>query len=307
MPAFSNQFDQVDPFEPVTQGPLQDWADRAARMATMMLHSCSREQLTCWGRAVERDLQEIAARRVGERSPDPMAVGQAMTSPAEVRWQLTDIELLGAIDLSAQEGDLAIRDPLTGISQPVQLWRLRAMLALWKLADARELSRCAVDGADAASICKADVYAGAALPSELPSEQAFSIATSSITEAAVAVALAWEAYLAYFRDYEIARAAAEKKSSSARPGAYERHAEDRRARDLVLAWLKLMPLNSFDTPTSARNAALLVLTRNDFEPPLKKTNYSKATVFGWITKAGPKYVRWRTHRRRGKSVVAQAT
>ena len=148
MPAFSHQFDQVDPFEPFVRGSLQDWALRAAVGAATMLEYCSKEQMTSWARTIEQELQQAAARHVGEPSPHPLTTGQLMSSPAEVRWQLTDLQLLGELDLEATPGDLPMHDPLCGSDRLVQLWRLRAVLALWKLADASMLlSRAAARAA----------------------------------------------------------------------------------------------------------------------------------------------------------------
>jgi len=301
MPAFSHQFDQVDPFEPVIHGPLQAWAARAARMATMILYGCSTEQLTCWGRVVERELQKLAAHRVGECSTNTAIAGQVMTSPAEVRWQLTDIELLSAIDLKAIAKDLSFRDPRTGLNRPVQLWRLRATLALWKLADASVLLRQDTGVEGAVSVCKADIYAGCARPNALPYADVACLASNLITEAAVAVALAWGAYQADFRLSQAAWATALRKSSASRPGGHARHAEGRRAKDLILAWLKSLPLDSFVDITAASNAGVARLKQNDFDPPLKKPTFVEGTVFKWFDEAGPDYVRWGIDRRRKKA------
>jgi hypothetical protein len=331
MPAFSHQFDQVDPFEPVVQGSLQDWALRAAHGASTMLAGCSKEQMTGWGRMVERELQQLAARHVGEPSPHPLTTGQLMSSPAEVRWQLTDLQLLGELDLEAVSGDLPRQDPSNGSDRLVQLWRLRAVLALWKLADASMLLSRAAGRAKATPLSAAESYAGAGLPKKVARKMATEMVRSLITEAAVAVAWGWEAYRAEMREsqtlwegmiaeerseergekkgvaigIEIGAAEqealeAEKRTARASEAARAGKAETYRAQDLVFKWLEAYPDGHFSTPSHTAHYAKKFLDGDEghggekISPALKKRVWAKKAISGWLIDLAPEelHSRW---------------
>lgn len=331
MPAFSNQFDQADPFEPVVQGSLQDWALRAARGASTMLEGCSREQLTRWGRAIERELQQIAARHVGGPSPHSLTTGQLMSSPAEVRWQLTDLQLLGEVDLETTSDDLPMHDPSSGSGRPVQLWRLRAVLALWKLADACMLLSRAAARAEATPVSAAEGYAGSVLPKKVARKVAAELARSLVTEAAVAIALSWEAYRAEMLEnqalWEAALAEeraeergladqklleAEKRTVRAREAARAGKAETYRAQKLVFEWLRKYADHHFQTPSRAAHFAAKYLggdkayDGDKIVPPLGKKVWDEKWILKWLVELAPKdlHSRWRFYNPRGARAKA---
>jgi len=331
MPAFSHQFDQVDLVQPTVPPSLEDWALRAAHGAATMLQGCSEAQLTGWGRAVERELQLLAARHVGEPSRHATATDQVMSSPAEVRWHLTDLQLLGDIDLTAPSGDLWTQDPSSGAERPVQLWRLRAMLALWKIADANMLLTRGRSRAKAVPICAAEAYAGSFLPKRIPRKIATEVARTLVTEAAVAIALAsesyradmqealsqWETVFAEERGVEQGEASqklveAEKRTSSAREAGKARQAETYRAQELIFKWLRKYSVGYFATPSGAATRAVELLNgkkpRED-EPGLdasslapKETEWDEKVIRRWLTHVAPADLnsRWRKYSPRGK-------
>ena len=340
MPAFSHQFDQVDVVQPTAHASLEDWALRAAQGAATMLQGCSEAQLTGWGRAVERELQQLAARHVGEPSRHATATEQVMSSPAEVRWRLTDLQLLGDIDLTAPSEDLWTQDPAGGGDRPVQLWRLRAVLALWKIADANSLLTRGTSRAKAVSICAAEAYAGSTLPKKIHREIAAEVARSLVTEAAVAIALASEAYRADMQEalsqweklfaeergmeQGVKRGVvegeanqklveAERRTVSAREAGKARQAETYRAQDLVFEWLRKYSVRYFATPSRAATRAVELLNGaplNEGEPGLDaaslapgKTKWAAKVIRKWLTQDAPKdlHSRWRKYSPRGNA------
>jgi len=327
MPGFANQFDQLDPFSIVVPGGFQNWALRAAGGAVAMLFGCSSEQLSTWGRAIEDQLQQRASLQVGSSSPHAAEAGRILTSPAEVRWQLTDLQLLGSLDLTEPPEDLCLTDPLTGSTQPVQLWRLRATLALWKLADAADVLNRASNKRGAVRLCLVDGYAGLDLPHKVNRDVAAELASSLITEATAAVALAWEGYRAELMAGQSAWAeiiAAEigkeqgaetrksleaaKRSDGAREAGRARQAETYRAQALVFAWLRKKAPGHFANPTGATAAAIEYLRKRRFRPALKKKTWGDKPVFKWLTELAPTelHSRWRAYNPRGKASKGSA-
>ena len=287
--------------------------------------------MTGWGRAVERELQQLAARHVGELSRHATSTEQVMSSPAEVRWQMTDLQLLGNIDLTAPSGDLWTQEP-SGADRPVQLWRLRAMLALWKIADANSLLTRKTSRAKAVPICAAQAYAGSTLPKKIPRKIATEVARSLVTEAAVAIALALEAYGADMQDAlsqweklfaeqrakeqgEASRKLVEaaKRTSSAREAGKARQAQTYRAQELIFEWLRKYSVRYFATPSGAATRAVELLNGEkprEEEPRLdasslapKETEWDEKVIRRWLTHVAPAdlHSRWRKYSPRGKA------
>ena len=174
----------------------------------------------------------------------------------------------------------------------------------------------------AVRLCLVDGYAGLDLPRKVNRDVAAELASSLITEAVAAVALAWEGYRAELMAGQSAWAeiiAAEigkeqgaetrksleaaKRSAGARVAGRARQAGPRRAQKLVFAWLRAQPVRKFANPSRTAEKAIEHLTGLEIYSVQKdKKPFDKKIVRGWLTKLAPRdlHTRWRSYNPRGK-------
>lgn len=312
MPAFTRQLRSTRPtLERLNDSPFRDWAQRAATSADVLLQGWTAQELTATGQALEAQLQRLAQARLG---PDQISQAPSTAAAAaQLRWQLTDLQLMDAIDLD--ELRLAAGGPRIDVgdhpdapvrfASPTQAWHLHGLLALRKLADAEHvLQRVDVPGAIPEAQTAAELYAAARLPRYIPRDAGIALASSLVTEAALAAALgyqafraaglearaAWESQIAQATGAERQRQLqAQEKSEESRRGGQATQAPRRRAIALVYAWLEKLPLDTGMKHRSqfARAAVLHLRTIEDL-----KRKFEVEAVDSWLAQAPPHLVRW---------------
>lgn len=276
------------------------------------------QNLTATGQALEAQLQCVAQARLGPRQSSPASSTAA--AAARLRWQLTDLQLMDAIDLD--EPRLVAGGPRFDIgdhpSDPAQLvsatriWHLHGLLALWKLADAEQVLHRTADLGGSEGPTAADIYAAVRMPKRLSRTTGLHLASSLVTEAALASALGYQAI--QVADLEAREAwrtgiaaghgadrllqrQAKTKSEESRKGGHTTQAPRRRAIALVYAWLEKLPLDTGMNHRAqfARSAVLYLGTIKD----LKRT-FEVEAVDGWLAQAPPHLIRWNpTPKKRG--------
>lgn len=321
MPAFNRQLHSSRPtFQRLNDSPFRDWAQRAAASADVLLLGWTAQELTATGLALEAQLQRLAQARLG-----PLQISAASSTAAAVarlRWQLTDLQLMDAIDLNEPRlvaggprfdtgdhpSDPALLVPAT------RIWHLHGLLARWKLADAEQVLHRTADLSGSEGPTAADLYAAVRMPKHLSRATGLHLASSLVTEAALAAALGYQAI--QVTDLEAREAwmtgiaaghgadrllqrQAKTKSEESRKGGQATQAPRRRAMALVYAWLEKLPLDT-NMNHRAQFARAAVLYLGTFDDP--KMKFHVEAVDGWLAQAPPHLIRWvPTPRKRGVS------
>ncbi len=321
MPAFTRQLTSSRPtVDRLNDSPFGDWAQRAAASADALLLGWTAQELTATGRALEAQLQRLAQARLGPRQTSPASSTAAAV--ARLRWQLTDLQLMDAIDLD--EPRLAAGGPRLDMgdhpSDPAllvsvtRIWHLYGLLARWKLADAEQALQRTEDPSGSEGPTAADLYAAVRMPKHLSRATGLHLASSLVTEAALASALGYQAIqVAGLEDREawmtgiaagqgadrLLQRQAKTKSEESRKGGQATQAPRQRAMALVYAWLEKLPLDTGMKHRAqfARSAVLYLRTIEDL-----KRKFEFEAVDGWLAQAPPHLVRWDpTPKRRGVS------
>lgn len=331
MPAFTRQLTSSRPtLDRLNDSPFRDWAERAATSADVLLQGWTAQELTATGLALEAQLQRRAQAHLG-----PHQISQAPSTAAAVaqlRWKLTDLQLMDEIDLDEPRlaaGGLRIDlggrpdDPVL-LTSPTQAWHLHGLLALWKLADAEHvLQRVDATGAISEAQTAAELYAAPRLPKHLPHDTAIALASSLVTEAALAAALgyqafraaglealaAWKSQIAHATGAEQQRQRhTEEQSKAARTNALRSHAREARARELGLQWLQTCA--NFPSRSAAAVAVVKYLAGEGPVEPHEEAAYRAqlgecdackfAAVYGWLGRLPPEQMRWTDRRRKRK-------
>lgn len=329
MPAFTRQLRSARPnLQRLNDSPFRNWAQRAATSAEVLLQRWTVHDITATGQALEAQLQRLA-----QAGLDPHQISQApsiATAAAQLRWQLTDLQLMDAVDLDALRlaaGGLRIDlvghpdDPVL-LTSPTEAWHLHGLLALWKLVDAEHvLQRAEALGTPPQTPTAAELYAVARLPSHIAHDTAIALASSLVTEAALAAALgyqafraaaleasaAWESHLAHGQGVEQQRQQqAQEQSALARSRAARRHEREDNARKLGLQWLQTRAI--FPSRSAAAVAVVKYLAGEGPVEPHEEAAYRAqlgecdackfAAVYGWLSRLPPEQIRWVDRRRK---------
>ncbi len=293
MSAFFKQFDQQDPFAVALSAANQEWARWVVDEAATMLQGHTPQELTLWARALETQLQEIAAM---------VKAANAKFTVEAVRWQVTDLELTKVVDLGRLRKEvMPPDDPIDSepslrhwraSERPVQRWHLFATLALWKIIDAHQVRRRASNAATSDGSGAIRHYSGAKLPRWLDHAAAAELENSLVKEATAAAVMASAALRQGFLETDAPwamEALRQKKIDDSSKGGRATQADTYLAREFVRDWLANLPLDvCFKDRTAAADEALCQLSMSGFD-------FKFDAVFMWLATfhvEEPELVRW---------------